>query len=187
MSGDTAVVGARSEDGAAADTGSAYVFVKPGGPWANATETARLTASDGVPGDSFGNSVSVSGDTVVAGAIFDDVGGVFTGSSYVFVKPGGGWATANETAKLVASDGAAADQFGSSVSISGDTVVVGASGDNGGMGSAYVFVSRAAAGRASPSQRSSRRRTEHRATRSASPSPSAAVSPSSERPGTTSA
>ena len=58
VSGDTAVVGARSGDGAAADTGSAYVFVKPGGPWANATETARLTASDGVPGDAFGNSVS---------------------------------------------------------------------------------------------------------------------------------
>ena len=85
--------------------------------------------------------MSVSGDTVVAGATFDDVGGVFIqGSAYVFVKPGGGWASGNQTAKLVASDGAAADQFGSSVSIDGDTVVVGASGDNGGAGSAYVFV-----------------------------------------------
>jgi hypothetical protein len=50
------------------DQGSAYVFVKPAGGWANMTETAKLTASDGAANDFFGNSVAISGDTVVVGA-----------------------------------------------------------------------------------------------------------------------
>ena len=144
VSGDTAVVGARSGNGIAADTGAAYVYVKPTGPWVNATETAKLSASDGVDGDSFGSAVSIAGDTVAVGAYFDQVGpNVAQGSAYVFVKPGGGWATGTQTAKLNSSDGQEADLFGSSVSVSGDTIVVGASNDRIGTigsGSAYVFV-----------------------------------------------
>jgi len=100
-------------------------------------EQAKLTASDGAAGDEFGFSVAISGDTVVVGADGDNSD---QGSAYVFVKPGGGWATTSAfTAKLTASDGAAGDYFGASVAISGDTVVVGADGDNSDQGSAYVF------------------------------------------------
>jgi len=79
----------------------------------------------------------------VVGAGFDGDNGYFSGSAYVFERPGGGWSeTLNEDAKLLASDGAHGEHFGHSVSISGDTVVIGAQGDrdNGhSSGSAYVF------------------------------------------------
>ena len=133
VSGDTVVVGADGDD---SYQGSAYVFVKSSGGWANMTQTAKLTASDGVEIDLFGFSVSVSGDTLVVGAIGDD--GI-QGSAYVFVKPSGGWANMTQTAKLKASDRAVGDFFGF-VSISGDTLVVGAYGDDSNKGSAYVFV-----------------------------------------------
>jgi hypothetical protein len=142
ISGDTVVVGAPNDD---SSRGSAYVFVKPGtGGWINSNETAKLTASDGQSADLFGSvrGVAISGDTVVVGALNDASGtSVNQGSAYVFVKPAsGGWANATETAKLTASDGMGNDQFGQSVSISGDTVVVGAAADDSnGQGSAYVF------------------------------------------------
>ncbi len=56
-------------------------------------QTAKLTAADGAAYDYFGSSVAVSGDTVVVGAYGDDDKGSNSGSAYVFVKPGGGWAT----------------------------------------------------------------------------------------------
>jgi len=144
ISGDTVVVGAPFDDiGTALNRGSANVFVKPGTGWANMTQTAKLTASDGAGGDQFGDSVSISGDTVVVGAWEDDIGtNGGQGSAYVFVKPGTGWADMSETAKLTASDGLALDRFGSSVAISGDTVVAGADSDDTdffAQGSAYLF------------------------------------------------
>ena len=91
-------------------------------------QTAKLTASDGAAGDDFGYSVSISGNTVVVGAPHATVGGNSDqGAAYVFTEPGSGWANMTQTAKLTASDGAADDDFGYSVSISGNTVVVGAS------------------------------------------------------------
>ena len=138
LSGDTAVVGARLDDvGANGDQGSAYVFVRSGVVW---SEEVKLTASDGAAGDWFGYFVSVSGDTAVAGAVFDDDNGGNSGSAYVFVRSGAIW---REQQKLRATDGAVDDQFGYSVSVSGDTAIVGANqdDDNGGdSGSAYVFV-----------------------------------------------
>ena len=103
------------------------------------TENAKLTASDAAAGDAFGFSVAVSGDTAVIGAIFDDDAGSFSGSAYVFTRSGTTW---TEQAKLTASDGAWGDLFGNSVAISGDTLLVGAYGDDDlgdGSGSAYVF------------------------------------------------
>ena len=138
MSGDTVVVGAHCDDvGGYADPGSAYIFNRSGTNW---TEQAKLTASDGTAGDYFGISVAISGDTVVVGAYGDDVGSNGDqGSAHVFVRRGSDW---TQQAQLIASDGAASDYFGGSVAISGDTVVVGAYGDDGGdagQGSAYVF------------------------------------------------
>lgn len=126
-------------------SGAAYVFTEPAGGWAGTlTEAARLLASDGVAFDALGESIAVSGTTVVVGASRD---GDFTGAAYVFTEPVGGWTgTLTEAAKLVASDPAAADQdqLGLSVAVSGSTVVVGAPGDGHGVsyspdGSAYVF------------------------------------------------
>src|SRR6266498_896683 len=149
VNGDTIVVGAHFDDiGANVSQGSAYVFVKPAGGWSgNLTQNAKLTASDGMTSDAFANTgVALSGDTIVAGTQSDDIGAnVDQGSAYVFVKPAGGWSGAlSESAKLAASDGAVVDFFGISPAVSGDTIVVGARGDdigaNSDQGSAYVFV-----------------------------------------------
>jgi hypothetical protein len=137
VSGDTAVVGARADDHEGLDSGSAYVFVRSGTVW---TEQAKLTASDSANGDAFGYSVSVSGDTAVVGASQDDDAGFNTGSAYVFARSGVVW---TEQAKLTVSDPTVNALFGQSVSVSGDTAVVGAWGeDDAGSdsGSAYVFV-----------------------------------------------
>ena len=143
ISGDTVVVGAHGDDDNGDVSGAAYVFVKPEAGWSGSlTETAKLTASDGAATDYFGWGVSISGDTVVVGADHDDDNGDASGSAYVFIKPEVGWSTMTQTQKLTASDGAEGDWFGFSVSISGDTVVVGAMCDDDkgySSGSAYVF------------------------------------------------
>ncbi|UCC55204.1 MAG: FG-GAP repeat protein, partial [Gammaproteobacteria bacterium] len=101
------------------------------------TEVAKLLAGDGATGDRFGWTVSVDGDTAVIGASSDDDKGIQSGSAYVFVRTGTTW---NQQAKLLASDGAVEDVFGGSVSVDGDTAVIGADGDDDDSGSAYVFV-----------------------------------------------
>ena len=107
------------------------------------TQQQRLEASDAAAFDYFGDSVAISGETVVVGAWNDDgTAGTNQGSAYVFVRNGrGGW---SQQQNLKASDAVAQDHFGLSVAISGETVVVGAPYDDGaaGMdkGSAYVFV-----------------------------------------------
>ncbi|GIW39447.1 MAG: hypothetical protein KatS3mg076_0024 [Candidatus Binatia bacterium] len=146
VSGDTVVVGAPLHDvsGNSAQ-GAAYVFVRSGSSWSDMTEVAKLLASDGGAVDFFGTSVAIEGDTIVVGAPLHDVGAdTDRGAAYVFVRPVGGWSgTLTETAKLLASDGAGGDEFGTSVDLSGDTVVVGAwradIGANSAQGAAYVF------------------------------------------------
>ena len=135
ISGEFAVVSSRYDDTAAGtNAGSAYVFKRSNGAW---TEQQKLTAPDGAAFDVFGSSVSVSGDTIVAGAPEEAPPGAFSvGSAYVFVRSGTAW---THQQKLLASDGANFDVFGTSVAISGDTVVVGAPFDTG-YGWGYVFV-----------------------------------------------
>jgi hypothetical protein len=133
ISGDTAVVGAKGNDDAGDNSGSAYVFVRSGGSW---SQQAKLTADDAAIGDLFGYSVAISSDTVVVGAYQDDDAGTSSGSAYVFVRSGGSW---SQQAKLTADDAAADDLFGISVAISDDTTVIGAQYDDN-SGSAYVFV-----------------------------------------------
>lgn len=140
--GDSVVVGATWVAG----RGAGYVFVKPPGGWVSTNESAKLIASDGAYGDTFGESVAIDAETIVVGAPHVDLGGNSSqGAAYLFVKPSGGWSgTLHQNAKLTASDGGAIDYFGRSVSISGSAVVVGAEGvDNGAnlnQGAAYVFV-----------------------------------------------
>jgi hypothetical protein len=139
MSGDTALIGASSEDTAAGvSTGGAYIFVRRPEGW---VQTAKLTAPDGAQYDNFGGAVSIDGDNVLIGAEWGDTGaGENTGCAYVFKKSGNGWIY---VAKLQASDAADSALFGESVSISGESVVVGAhqadtpAGQYS--GSAYVF------------------------------------------------
>jgi uncharacterized protein (TIGR03437 family) len=123
VDGNTVVIGARGEK-QNQGSGTAYVFVQSGGVWSQQQE---LFTVDAVV--EFGFSVSVSGDTVVIG----DPVNANRGAAYVFVRSAGVWTQQRE---LTASDGAAGGQFGWSVSVSGDTALVGAPGNN----TAYVFV-----------------------------------------------
>ncbi|HPH91838.1 MAG TPA: FG-GAP repeat protein [Ferruginibacter sp.] len=105
-------------------------------------ENNRLIASDGAAGDVFGVAVSISGDYAIIGASADDVASnTDQGSAYIFVRNGNNWI---QQAKLIASDGASNDNFGTAVSISGDYAIVGALTDDIGantdQGSAYIFV-----------------------------------------------
>ncbi|MCH2161081.1 MAG: hypothetical protein MK085_04325 [Phycisphaerales bacterium] len=138
ISGDVALIGCSGNDDFGTRSGSAYVFERDAdGNW---SEAEKLLASDGDENESFGYSVSISGETAVVGAYGDGDNGLFSGSAYVFERDAGGnWL---ETQKLTASDGEEADYFGISVAISGNYIVVGASMDDGDeidSGSAYVF------------------------------------------------
>ena len=148
VDGDFVVVGSWRDDDGGTNSGSVFVFTKPSGGWGawsslSSTEksalTAKLTASDAAAEDHFGWSVAVDGDNVVVGAYGNDDDGADSGSAYLFTKPNGGWATATETVKLTAPDGAADDEFGYSVAAGGDRAIVGAPGDESYKGAAYVF------------------------------------------------
>lgn len=143
ISGGTLVVGDdRHTVGANQSQGAAYVFVESGGTW---KQHAELIASDGTANEQFGTSVAISGSTVAVGAPNHPVGtNQFQGAAYVFVESGGIW---TQQAELISPDGAWLDQFGSSVAVSGSTVLVGASNHPspqpppyiGGPGAAYMF------------------------------------------------
>jgi hypothetical protein len=143
IDGDTIAVGApEATIGNNVGQGAVYTFTRSGIP--NRTESAKLTASDGAAFYGFGNSVAISGETIVAGAPFTAVGkNTGQGAVYTFTRVGA--AARTETAKLTASDGVTDAELGHSVAIDGDTVVAGARGDtiggNARQGSAYTFAS----------------------------------------------
>jgi hypothetical protein len=139
ISGNTVIVGANLDDTAGGtDAGSAYVFTRSGTVW---TQQQKLTASDGAMGDNFGISVALVGDTAIVGAGLDSTsGGAFAGSAYVFTRSGAVW---TQQQQLTASDGFTANFFGQAVALSGDTVIVGANGDDRpgtNVGSAYIYM-----------------------------------------------
>jgi hypothetical protein len=149
MSGDgsTIAVGARGPFVGQTHPGAAYVFVRSANGWNDTTEKAKLTGSDSVAGDDFGNSVAISRDAsvVVVSAASAMIGGnEDQGAIYVFERPAGGWASSNELTKLTVSDGMANDFFGAGVAVSdnGSTIVAGLIGESDGAyfhGAAYVF------------------------------------------------
>ncbi|HEV2883513.1 MAG TPA: hypothetical protein VGW36_01575 [Pyrinomonadaceae bacterium] len=137
ISGDTAIVGA-SHDNTTQPGGAAYIFTRFSGTgW---HQQLRVRAQDGAQREDFASSVAISGDTVVIGSRADDVEGVNEqGSAYVFARKGNAWTFQG---KLLAPDGRQYDEFGQSVAIDGDTIVVGsdsATGTNYEQGAAYVF------------------------------------------------
>jgi hypothetical protein len=134
ISGDYAIVGAYGDEDNGNLSGSAYIFKRDGTSW---SQQAKMTASDGAAGDNFGYSVSISGDYAIVGAYLDDDKGADSGSAYIFKRDGTSW---SQQAKLLAADGNASDNFGWSVSISGDLAIVGAHQYySGGTGKAYIF------------------------------------------------
>jgi hypothetical protein len=117
------------------------------------SQVSEPTSSDGAAGDGFGSSVAVWGATAVVGAPAHAVSGhAAQGAAYVFGLSGSTW---SQTAELTSSDGAASDGFGSSVAVSGSTVVVGAAAHavagHAGQGAAYVFTCPGAPGPRRPS------------------------------------
>lgn len=122
ISGDHALVGAPFDRD---KRGAAYVFRRTASGW---VQVAQLAAADGEAGDAFGISVAIDGDRALVGA-YRRAGD--RGAAYVFQRTASGWA---EAGRLTA-DGAPGDQFGVSVSLSGDRAAVGAHG----RGAAYVF------------------------------------------------
>jgi len=154
IDGDTLVIGVPDEDSnavgiggdeaddTAADSGAVYVFIRSGGIW---SQQAYIKASNTETGDGFGTSVAISGDTLVVGATGEDSSGtgvnpiapapsqsdnsaLGSGAVYVFTRAAGVW---SQQAYVKTSNAGAADTFGSSVAISGDTLVVGAPGEDG--------------------------------------------------------
>jgi hypothetical protein len=173
VSGDTVIVGAYGEDSgatgvngnqtssSAVDSGAAYVFTRSGATW---TQQAYMKASNTGAEDYFGISVAISDDTAIVGAYAEASGAIgingnqadnsanYAGAVYVFTRSGSVW---SQQAYLKASNAGAVDNFGYSVAISGDTVVVGAEGEasaatgiNGNQadnsayqaGAAYIFI-----------------------------------------------
>jgi hypothetical protein len=70
-----------NDDGSTNDSGAAYVFVRSGTDW---SQQAYLKASNPAAGSYFGWSVSISGNVIVVGAIYDDTDGAESGAAYVF-------------------------------------------------------------------------------------------------------
>lgn len=147
ISGNTVVVGAPTEDSAAdvvngnqaddsaENAGAAYVFIRNGDAW---TQQAYLKPFNTDANDRFGSSVAISGDIIVVGAPQEasnaiGVGGggadnsaQYAGAAYVFVRSGTTW---TQQAYLKASNTQSNDLFGSAVAVSGETVAVGAFGE----------------------------------------------------------
>lgn len=133
ISGTMAVVGAVGDDDNGSNSGSAYLFATTTGQ-----QLAKLLPDDGAAGDRFGYSVAISGNTAVVGSRGDNDNGTESGSAYLFNT-----ATAQQFAKLLASDGADYDEFGRSVAIGDTTVLLGVrdDDDNGPeSGSSYLFL-----------------------------------------------
>jgi hypothetical protein len=175
VSGDTVVVGAPQEGSAslginstpnesAGKSGAAYVFTVSGGVWTQQAYLKPAAVGSTQTDDRFGWSVAVSGDTVVVGAIREDSpttginstpseGATDAGAAYVFFRQGGAWSQQAYLKPAVVGMTQVSDQFGWSVAVAGDTVVVGAYGEGSsttginstpnelapGAGAAYVF------------------------------------------------
>lgn len=135
------VVGADKNDG---NKGAAYVFEKTGLQYYSLSQTGKLTSSVGIA-EHLGSSVDIEGNVLVVGANhgFNSSSSLTTGAAYVFESTSNFWGNHTEKAILLASDGALYDEFGTSVSISDDVIVVGASANDEhgtSAGAAYVYV-----------------------------------------------
>ena len=142
VNGDTLVVGAPFSNGAGLNRGAAYVYYRDQGGVDNWGLVTTLVS--GFPLDSalFGSSVSVNGDTIVVGAPRQDAGGFDRGAAYVYYRDQGGVDNWGLVTTLVSGSPQDAADFGQSVSVNGDTIVVGGPRQDAGgfaRGAAYVY------------------------------------------------
>jgi hypothetical protein len=143
--GDVVLIGANGDDGngAAADSGAAYIFSNSGGSW---TQTTKLLPTDPQLSGSFGNSVSLNdaGNVAIIGAPLDEgTGGVlYSGAAYIFSNSGGSW---TQTTKLLPSDPENSAQFGIELCINaaGNVAIISAKVYDGAVpsdsGAVYIF------------------------------------------------
>ncbi|MCB8943691.1 MAG: DUF11 domain-containing protein [Ardenticatenaceae bacterium] len=148
LDGDTLIVGAPQDDDGGVDAGAVYIYERHLGGVNHWGLVAKLMAGDSSSGQRFGSYVDVEADTLVVGANENGLEGspiptAGPGSVYIFYRNQGGTGNWGEVRKLTADDGANGDNFGVTVAINGDTVIVGAQLDNhSGLtnaGAAYVF------------------------------------------------
>lgn len=138
IDGDVMVVGAHKKNaGGLPDAGEVYVYRRTGGVW---SLEENLIASDADISDQFGRSVSIKDDVIAVGCPNDGEAAFNAGAVYIFrLDIGGNWV---EEEKLMASDAEASDNFGFSLSLDTDRVVVGCPNNNGSsanIGSAYIY------------------------------------------------
>lgn len=131
IDGNIALSSAYQDDDKGSNSGSVYVFRNLDTATGTVTQNAKLVASDGAASDNFGKSVGMSGTTGIVGSWYDDDKGSNSGSAYIFKNLDTATGTVNQTVKVLASNGAANDNFGHSVEIDGDTFIVGASRGDG--------------------------------------------------------
>lgn len=140
--GDKILVGASMNDEKGLNAGAAYLFGKNEGGADNWGQITKIMAADGEAGDMFGASLKIEGDQAVIGAALEDEKGINAGAAYLFGKDQGGANTWGQVKKLLANDGVSLDNFGVSVGLNADAIIVGANqnddkGSNS--GSAYIF------------------------------------------------
>jgi len=134
LSGDYAIIGALGDDEAGDSVGAAYIFQRTGTVW---TQTLKLIPTDGAIDDRYGHGVAIDGLYAVVGSHGDDDNGSASGSAYIYGYNGATW---TQRAKLVASDATPSDNFGYSVDMAGDDVIIGATAAEGDeSGAAYIF------------------------------------------------
>ena len=141
IDGDTAVIGAPGDGDTSrvADrSGSAYVWFRSGGTW---QLQQKLESPNPVAGQQFGSTVSIRGDVALIGAIGDDEHGEFSGAAYIFVRAGTTWSGLPQ--KLTDANATEPDEnFGSSLAIGDDQILIGAPGNyekGTDAGSAFLF------------------------------------------------
>ncbi|MEI7958872.1 MAG: FG-GAP repeat protein, partial [Verrucomicrobiota bacterium] len=145
LSGSVGLVGADyTTIGSTTTQGAAYVYRNLATASGTATQNVKLVASDGAAYDHFGNSVSLSDGIALVGAYNAKIGSnTYQGAAYVYQNLATASGTATQNVKLIASDGAAGNYFGNSVSLSGSTGLIGAYDAKVGstfyQGAAYVY------------------------------------------------
>jgi len=149
--GATIAAGADATVGSNSAQGAVYVFTRSGSNWANSSQAAKLTASDGALQDGLGLALGLSGDgaTVAAGAPYANIGAnSVQGAVYVFTKGSGAWVSSTQAEKLFDSNGAGGDGFGYSTNINdnGSVILAGTPGSNDQTGAMYLYTGSAPSG-----------------------------------------